>query len=135
MNQMKELFLRYKSVFSYLFFGALTTVVNILTYCLFYQVIAIGNIMSTIIAWLVAVAFAFVTNKLFVFERKTWDKGALKEAWQFLVCRVGTGVIEVGIMYIFVDLLAFNGMIMKLITNIIVVIVNYIASKLVIFKS
>ena len=134
MNTIKELFLKHKSVLLYLIFGGLTTVINVVTYFITYEILGIANLTSTVIAWVIAVTFAYVTNKLFVFESKKKGSEALKEAVNFFACRIGTGVIEIGIMYLFVDVLAFNGTIMKLITNVIVIIVNYIASKFLIFN-
>ena len=130
---MKELFIKYKSIISYLFFGALTTAVSVLSYALFYEILSVSNIASTVISWVLAVSFAFVTNKLFVFESKSW-KNAPKEALDFFIGRVLTGVLEVALMYVFVDLLEFDGVLVKIFVNIIVIILNYIISKLFVFK-
>ena len=134
MDMIKSLLLKYKGVILYLVFGVLTTVINVITYHISYEILHIANIASTVIAWVVAVTFAYFTNKLYVFESKRTGSGAVKEAINFFACRIGTGVLEIGIMYVFVDMLMFNGTIMKLITNFIVIVVNYIASKLIIFK-
>jgi putative flippase GtrA len=131
---LRRLYWKYRDVLLYLIFGVLTTVINILSYHLCYQIFAIDNVISTVIAWVVAVVFAFVTNKLFVFESTAKKGKAIIEAVNFFACRIGTGVIEVGVMYLFVDVFAFNGTVMKLITNVIVIIINYIASKLLVFK-
>ena len=133
MNRIKKLWTENKSVILYLIFGGLTTAVNVAAYaaCSF---LGVGNIVSTIIAWVLAVLFAFITNKLFVFDSKKWNKNAVTEAIQFFACRVGTGVIEVLAMYVFVDWLSLNGTIMKLATNVIVIVLNYILSKLIVFK-
>ena len=132
---MKQLFIKYKDVISYLFFGVLTTAVNVAVYYVFYNLLSIANVISTVIAWVVAVAFAFVTNKLFVFDSKSWAPSvALREFWTFTACRIGTGIVEIGMMWLFVDILTFNGTVMKLITNFIVIVLNYIFSKLIIFK-
>ena len=136
MNTIIELIKKHKSLISYAFFGVLTTLVNIAIYHLSYTVLGVKNIPSTVIAWIVSVAFAFITNKLFVFESKSLQpKTVLKEAFDFTLCRIGTGVIEVLMMYVFVDIINLNGTLMKLITNIVVIVLNYIASKLFIFKS
>lgn len=134
MDMIKSLLLKYKGVILYLIFGVLTTVINVITYHISYEVLHIANIASTMIAWVVAVTFAYFTNKLYVFESKRTGSGAIKEAINFFACRIGTGVIEVGMMYVFVDVLALNGTIMKLITNFIVIVINYIASKFIIFN-
>ena len=131
----KDFYSRYKGIIKYIFFGALTTALNVIAYHLLYNVINLPNTLSVIIAWILSVAFAFVTNKLFVFESKSWQaKIAAKEAFDFFICRIATGVLEVALMFLLVDILKLNGTVMKLITNVIVIILNYIASKLVIFK-
>ena len=132
---MKKLLEKYKSIIRYAFFVVMTTIVNVAVYSLFYEVLSIGNILSTVVSWGLAVAFAFVTNKLFVFESRSLKaKTVLKEVTNFILCRVGTGLVEVIMMYVFVDILSYNGTIMKLLTNIIVIILNYVASKLIIFQ-
>lgn len=134
MKTLRHLYRKYKNILLYLVFGVLTTIINILSYHICYRICDMANITSTIIAWVVAVAFAFVTNKLYVFESKTRKKGTFVEVLNFVACRLGTGVIEVGMMYLFVDIFAFDGTVMKLITNVIVIIVNYVASKFLVFK-
>ncbi len=126
---------RYKGIIKYIVFGALTTVINVVVYHLLYNTLALPNTLSVIVAWLLSVAFAFVTNKLFVFESKSRDKKVVtKEAFEFFVCRLATGVLEVALMFLLVDILMLNGTLMKLLTNVIIIILNYIASKLVIFR-
>ena len=86
-------------------------------------------------AWIVAVSFAFVTNKLFVFDSKSFDKKVLlHEISSFFGCRVATGVLDIAIMYIAIDILNLNALFWKFVSNILVIIANYIASKLIIFK-
>lgn len=135
MEDLKKLILKHKDILLYIIFGVLTTVINIITYFLTYNILSIPNIPSTIIAWVVSVIFAFLTNKKYVFESTDWNKNTLiKEGWKFTSCRIGTGVLELIIMYVFVDLLKYNGLVFKVLTNVIVIILNYIASKLIIFK-
>lgn len=132
---LKLLFSKYRDIISYLFWGVVTTVVNVVVYFLCYDVARFLNILSTIIAWIVAVAVAFVTNKVFVFESKSWHLAVvLREMIDFTICRLGTGVVELVMMYALVDILKFNGTVMKVITNVVVILLNYIASKFVIFK-
>lgn len=126
---------KYFSIFMYLFFGLLTTLVNISVYYFCFMKMNISNVTSTIIAWIISVIFAFITNKKFVFFSGKWDGYTVfNESVKFCLCRVGTGVMEVIIMYVSVNLLHYDGMKMKVITNIVIVILNYIASKLLIFK-
>ena len=130
-----DLLKKYKSVILYIIFGVLTTLVNIAMYYIFYNLLCVANVISTIVAWILAVVFAFVVNKLFVFESVSWRKDiVLKEIRDFFACRILTGLLDVGIMYVAVDLLSWNSLIWKLISNILVTILNYIASKFIIFK-
>ena len=129
-----ELFKKYKSFIAYAFFGVCTTLVNLLSYRLFYFVLSISNVPSTVLAWLFAVLFAFVTNKLWVFDSKSWAMSVvISELIKFFICRIATGVLDVGVMWFSVDKMHWNAMIWKLISNVIVIVLNYIASKLVIF--
>lgn len=130
-----ELIKKYKSVISYLFFGVCTTVINIATYYLCYNISDIPNVPSTVIAWVVAVVFAYITNKLFVFDSKSFKADVLvREVASFFGCRLITGILDVIIMYVAVDVMDMNSTLWKLVSNILVIILNYIASKLVIFK-
>ena len=92
----KGLFQKYKSFISYAFFGVCTTIVNLAAYRIFYGALSVPNVASTVIAWLFAVIFAFVTNKLFVFDSKSLAvKTVATELSKFLACRIATGVLDV----------------------------------------
>lgn len=135
MKTLKDLFVRYYDIISYLFFGALTTLVNYLVYLPCYNWLGLSATVSNIIAWAAAVIFAYLTNKPFVFRSYDWSmKTVLPEFTKFLGCRVGSGVLETLIIFITVDCLNFNGNLMKIITSVLVVILNYVASKLLVFK-
>lgn len=132
---MKELLIRYKSVISYLFFGVCTTLVNLIIYYLCARILGMGTAGSTAAAWAAAVLFAYITNKLFVFESRSFEKGLMiRELASFFACRLLTGVMDLAIMYICVDHLGWNDMVMKVISNVLVIVINYVASKLLIFK-
>ena len=131
----KELWTKYKSFIMYAVFGALTTVVNMAAYFLCYNLLKIPNVPSTVIAWVLAVLFAFITNKLWVFDSPSFDAKTLRhEIPTFFGARLATGILDVAIMYLAVDLAHGNPTVWKLISNILVIIINYVASKLVIFK-
>ena len=135
MNMLLDLFKKYYSLISYAFFGVLTTVVNIVSYYLFYNILEFSNVISNCIAWFLAVVFAYITNKLFVFDSKSFKiKILIAEITSFFVCRILTGVLDVGIMYFAVDVFDLNSTLWKVISNIIVIVLNYVASKLFIFK-
>lgn len=130
-----KIYEKYKGIILYIFFGGITTLINIVSYYLFYNVFNVSNVTSNIIAWFLSVIFAFVTNKIWVFNSKSWAaKIAIKELVSFISVRLLTGVFDTSVMYIGVDLFKFNSLIMKILSNLIVLISNYIGSKLFIFK-
>ena len=136
MNKMIEFLRKNRQLSLYLFFGISTTAINTICYGFLYEFLLIDNILSTIFAWLAAVTFAFVTNKRYVFESKpakTYDR--LKEFASFFACRIGTGILDVGIMAVAVDCMKWNSLFWKLISNVIVTVINYVASKFIIFKA
>lgn len=115
-------------------FGVLTTIVNFLSYYIFYELLNVSNVISNIIAWFLAVSFAYVTNRGMVFGSTTNGKSnILKEMLRFFVSRVFTGVVDLVIMYITVDLLLLHSILMKFLSNIIVIIGNYVLSKFFVF--
>jgi|SRR3712207_1813183 len=132
----EKYFKKYKSVISYLFFGVLTTLVNIVTYNTLYYKFDVSNVKSNIVAWIFAVLFAYITNKLYVFNSRSWSPSYLfREIFLFFSARFITGLIDTAIMYIAVDLMGQEAFIWKLLTNVIVVVLNYVASKFLIFKN
>lgn len=100
-------------------------------YWLAHDEAGLGSTASTVIAWLAAVIFAFVTNKLLVFQSR---RDGLRELASFFACRIATGALDVAIMYVAVDRLGMNGLLWKLISNVAVTILNYAASRLFIFR-
>lgn len=123
-------------VVSYLIFGVLTTLVNYAVYLPLYNWANLSATLSNAIAWVVAVAFAFVTNKPLVFGSHDWSAKVLwPELTKFVGCRIGSGLAETAIIFVTVDLLSWNGNLWKFLTSILVVILNYIASKLFVFKN
>lgn len=136
MSHIYFLFKKYKPLILYVFFGIATTIINVVCYNLCYNYLVISNVISTCIAWLAAVLFAFVTNKLFVFDSKSFAaKVIIYELTTFFSCRLLTGVMDIAIMFVCVDLLRLNPILWKIFANVLVIIFNYIASKLIIFKS
>ena len=126
---------KYEDIISYLFFGGLTTLVNYIIYlpCLYW--LGLSASVSNILAWVVAVAFAYLTNKPFVFKSHDWSKKTvIPELTKFVTCRIGSGVLETLILLVTVDLLGWNGAVWKLFTQILVIVLNYVGSKLLVFK-
>ena len=119
----------------YIFFGCLTTLVNIVSYHVSCSILSIPNVPSTILAWILAVIFAFITNKLWVFGSPSFDQQTLThEIPTFLGARIGTGILDVVIMYVAVDMMAWPSLFWKCVSNVVVIVLNYVASKLVIFN-
>lgn len=131
----KDTYEKYKDIFWYLFFGVCTTLVNVVTYWAAAHLLNMGTIPSTLLAWLLAVLFAYITNRTWVFrsEVKGWD-AILKEIIAFFSCRIATGVVDWLAMFVFVDLLLWNDVFVKFFANVVVIVLNYVASKLVIFR-
>lgn len=136
---MKKLYEKYKEIILYIVFGVLTTVINIVVYQLLFNVMG-EVIVPTTIGWVLSVLFAFITNKLFVFESKSFKAGTLiREILTFFAARLASYFIDLGIVWLTVEYLGWDYAILgfqvwKIISNVIVIIVNYVLSKLVIFK-
>ena len=127
-------FNKYREVLSYLLFGGLTTLVNIVSFFVLRK-INLEIFVSNGIAWFISVLFAFITNKLFVFESKGKSKKEnIRELVSFFGFRLLSLAIDMVAIYLFIDVLSINELVSKVLANIIVIIVNYIFSKLFIFK-
>lgn len=148
MSKIKELWLKYKEVILYLVFGVLTTIVSWGSYALFEMSLGtfitdtiILSSIANVLSWIVAVLFAFITNKLWVFESKSF-KGivVIKELGTFVGSRLLTGVLEwVGVPLLMLigldqDIFGIEGMLAKVLISVIVVILNYVLSKLLVFR-
>lgn len=129
---MKELMIKYKEVLLYLIFGGLTTLVNIVVYALCTKLFYINWEISNIVAWILSVLFAYVTNRKYVFESKS--NNIVKEMTSFFGFRLLSFVLDMGFMYLFVDMIRMNDMFAKIIVQVIVIVLNYVFSKLFIFK-
>ena len=126
-----------KEIFSYLVVGVLTTVVSFATYFILTRTIL--NIdhplelqIANIISWIAAVTFAYITNRIFVFESK--NKNILLEVFLFFIARVLSLAMDMGCMFIVVTLLKRSDIIGKLVSQVVVTIANYILSKLIVFR-
>ena len=135
MKVLKSLFLKYKELILYVFFGGLTTLVNWAGYWLLADVFHVPYLWATAIAQILSILFAYVTNRIWVFESKA--KGFSAVFWEmvrFFGCRAASFVLDLLCMRIGVGGLHVNDMVMKLLSNVIVVIVNYVFSKLIVFR-
>lgn len=136
-----EMYKKYEEAVNYLFFGFLAFLVNMVAYAAAARVLGADNekvllvLIATSFAWIAAVLFAYWTNRTFVFKSRITDKaGIWKEFFSFVGARVVTGGMELVIMYVMVDMVHVDDMISKFICNVVVIISNYIFSKLWIFK-
>ena len=134
-TMIRTLWEKYSDAIPYLIFGVLTTVVNYLVYIPVYNLAGLSATVSNMVAWVAAVAFAFLTNKPFVFKSHDWSWKVLgPELAKFVGCRIGSGLAETVIIFVAVDLLQGNGNLWKLLTSVLVVILNYFGSKLLVFR-
>lgn len=134
-EKLKNLFRKHYDILVYLVFGVLTTAVNYIVYLPCYNLLHLSSAVSNVIAWAAAVAFAYVTNKPFVFHSHDWSaKTVVPELTKFIGTRLGSGGLETLVLLVFVDLLKGNGNVWKLLTSVLVVVLNYIGSKLLVFR-
>ena len=138
MTAIKRTFLflqnQYQNIITYAVFGVLTTLVNIVVYWFASHLLALSVMLSTVLAWGIAVLFAYVTNRKWVFhsQAKTSNE-ILREILSFFTCRIATGIVDLGCMFIFANLLRLDDIITKVGVNFLVIVLNYIASKFFIF--
>ncbi len=126
---------KYWDILSYLFFGVLTTVVNYIVYLPLFNMLHWPAALCNVIAWVAAVAFAYLTNKPFVFKSHDWSREVVvPELTKFVSCRVTSGIMETGIILVTVDLFGWNGNLWKLVTSVLVVVLNYVFSKWIVFR-
>lgn len=126
---------KYKEVLLYLFFGGLTTVISIGSYAFFDVSMHIDPMIANVFSWILAVLFAYVTNRIWVFNNVAEDlKGIIQEIISFFGGRVATLLMEEAILYVGIKLLGMNSILIKVLAQVLVVIANYIISKLFVFK-
>jgi len=133
-EKLKELYERHREVINYIVFGGFTTVVNIVVFFLFDTVFGWPYLHANAIAIVLSILFAYITNKLFVFETKglSWQENIM-EFLRFIGWRAVSGLADMASMWILVDLILIDPNIAKLLTQVIVVVLNYGFSKFLIF--
>lgn len=152
---MRKLLRKYKEIIAYLFWGVMTTIVSWGSYtllvtafsfekqlCLFGFSFSLNITLANVLSWIIAVLFAFFMNKIFVFESRSWKKAVFwPELGKFISARIATGIIEIiavpalaglGLDY---EILGIEGSLSKIIVSIVVVILNYVFSKIFVFKN
>ncbi|MBQ4116484.1 MAG: GtrA family protein [Clostridia bacterium] len=135
-NKIKDLLIKYKEVISYLFFGVLTTAVDFVSYYILTRFLSLDEGFSNVLAQFLAIIFAYVTNKLFVFEDKTNTiKSLIIQFGKFFSLRLVTLVLNTVLFVIMIDKMGINDIVTKAIVSVIVIILNYVFSKLIVFKA
>lgn len=134
---MKKLYIKYKELFDYLVVGVLTTVISLVVYYACIWTFADPNNpillqVANVLSWIVSVLFAYVMSRLFVFHSK--NENIVKEIVQFFLSRLATLLLDMGIMFLLVTVLKQNANIAKLISQVVVIVMNYVLSKLLVFK-
>ena len=133
--KLKKAMGKYWEITVYFLFGIFTTLANFLVYFPLLNIVGLSATVSNAIAWITAVIVAFVTNKPFVFESHDWSlKVVVPEFVKFVGCRISTGVLETLVLAVTVDWLNWDGNIWKLLISVLVVLINYIGSKLIVFR-
>jgi len=136
MKKIKELFLKYKEQILYLFFGGVTTVVCMICIAIFEYQFNIVGIKARVPSDIIAIIVAYITNKIWVFESKCENlKALIQEIISFFGARAFTLILSAVIVLIFVDKLGWNNMIVNLVATFITIVLNYVFSKLFIFKN
>lgn len=134
-DKIKALIIKYWEVIVYLFFGGLTTLVDFLVYGPLYHWLHWPATASNAVAWVAAAAFAFLTNKPFVFKSYDWHvKVLFPELGKFVGCRVVSFLFAEAFLAVTVDWLHWHGLLMKILVSVVVIILNYIGSKLLVFR-
>lgn len=135
MKNIKKLIAGYREAVMYLFFGGCTTLVNFAVYWLCTRPVNMGEGTATAVAWVLSVLFAYVTNRKWVFESSAKGARAIAgEMANFFAGRAATGVMDLVIMLVSVKLLGLPDMVMKILSNVLVIILNYFISKWIVFK-
>ena len=135
MKRLKALFQKYREIILYLVFGGLTTLVNFVVYFLCTSGLSLSWSVSNVAAWVLAVLFAYVTNRIWVFQSKTKGASALlREFLSFVLCRLLSLGFDMAIMFLCVDVLHINDLIAKVFTQVVVIVLNYVFSKWIIFR-
>ena len=132
----KQLFERHKEVILYIVFGVLSTIVSYITLWIPYKLFGVHELISNIISWVCAVSFSYATNAKWVFDAQPKNaKEAIRQIGAFAAGRIATLGVDELIMFVFATWLGFNVLVVKLAAQVVVVILNYIISKLFVFKT
>lgn len=132
---LQALYRKYKEPLLYLFFGGLTTVLSIACFWLLVYPCSMEPLLANVITWVICVAFAYITNRTWVFENSARDAGGIvRECASFVAGRLSTLGLEEIVLWVGIDLLGANSLLVKTLAQVLVIVGNYIISKLLVFK-
>ena len=139
MQKIKELYFKYEEIINYLIVGALTTLITLVTYFLFTNTFLSGKSdldiqIANVLSWICAVIFAYFTNRKFVFKSKVKGQKQVKEIINFFGSRVASLLIDMSLMFLLFSIMHINDAICKLITQVVVIVMNYVLAKIIVFK-
>ena len=135
LNNFMEPYKKYKEILLYLFFGGLTALVSIGSYAYCDVILGMNPLIANIISWILAVTFAYITNKIWVFQVEIHGKKELlQQIFSFYTGRLLTLGIEEAILLVFITKLGFNSLVVKVVAQVVVVLSNYVISKCFVFR-
>lgn len=135
LRPLRPFYEKYKEPLLYLFFGGLTTLLSIFLYWLFAHPLGVPPLAANVVSWILCVAFAYVTNRTWVFKDKArGPRGILREAASFTVGRLATLGLEELILWLGISVLAVNDLLVKIVAQVLVIVGNYVISKFLVFK-
>lgn len=135
LRRWEPLYFKYKEPLLYLFFGGLSFLVSIGSFSFFVYFLNTGELLGNVWSWVCAVLFAYITNRTWVFENKAREKkGIFREIYLFFSGRLFTLLIEEVIIYLFITRLGYNAILVKTAAQVVVIILNYIISKALVFR-
>lgn len=135
LNIFNPFYKKNKEILLYLFFGGLSFIVSVATYALFNVPMKMDALIANVLSWIITVMFAFLTNRVWVFASPTDNiKDFMKQMLSFYSGRIITLVIEEAILLVFINMLGFGSLLVKIVAQVVVILLNYVISKLFIFK-
>ncbi len=134
LSRFYEPYAKHKELLLYVFFGGCTTVISVGSFVLFDSVLGMNELLANVLSWVLAVGFAYITNRIWVFCSRTRGSALGKELLSFYSGRLITLGIEEGLLLVFVTVLSLNSTLVKIVAQIVVLIGNYLISKFLIFR-
>ena len=130
-----DMYRKYEEGISYLFWGGVAFVLSMVLFYIFANIMMLDEQIANIFTWIICVIFAYLTNRTFVFKSKTTGaKAVTKEFVDFTAARLATLVLEIAVLFVCIDLFLWHNMLAKLLGQFLVIVSNYVLSKLWIFK-